>query len=127
MGVTAPPSGSYLHLQNSWGQSWHYGFGPIAPPARRRPGAGSIGGSDFAGVVVALGSDVPASHPAIHIGDRLCYGAMGRLGGVYVGLELLPDAKPARQLVTSSWVMGQEVATVHIRYRPGPIQVYEPL
>ncbi|KAI0539811.1 alcohol dehydrogenase-like protein [Xylaria digitata] len=40
---------------------------------------------------------------------KLCYDAMGRLGGTYVGLELLPDEKPKRQLIKPSWVMGQTV------------------
>lgn len=39
----------------------------------------------------------------------LCYHAMGRLGGTYVGLELPPQARPVRRLVKSSWVMGQTI------------------
>ncbi|RYP45623.1 hypothetical protein DL768_008060 [Monosporascus sp. mg162] len=40
---------------------------------------------------------------------NLCYHAMGRLGGVYVGLELLPDQRPTRRLIKPAWVMGQTV------------------
>lgn len=40
---------------------------------------------------------------------KLCYAAMGRLGGTYVGLELLPDERPTRRLIQASWVMGQTV------------------
>ncbi|KAI1464437.1 putative zinc-binding dehydrogenase family oxidoreductase [Daldinia caldariorum] len=40
---------------------------------------------------------------------KLCYDAMGRLGGSYVGLELLPDDRPNRQLVHAAWVMGQSI------------------
>ncbi|KAI1100049.1 GroES-like protein [Jackrogersella minutella] len=39
---------------------------------------------------------------------KLCYEAMGRLGGTYVGLELLLETPP-RQLVKASWVMGQTI------------------
>jgi hypothetical protein len=34
---------------------------------------------------------------------------MGRLGGCYVGLELLPGSRPNRQLIRTAWVMGQTI------------------
>ncbi|KAI0095666.1 putative zinc-binding dehydrogenase family oxidoreductase [Hypoxylon sp. NC0597] len=40
---------------------------------------------------------------------KLCYDVMGRLGGSYVGLELLPDDRPNRQLVHAAWIMGQSI------------------
>ncbi|KAI1441981.1 GroES-like protein [Annulohypoxylon stygium] len=40
---------------------------------------------------------------------KLCYDAVGRLGGSYVGLELLPDDRPNRQLISTAWVMGQTI------------------
>ncbi|GAP85178.2 putative zinc-binding dehydrogenase family [Rosellinia necatrix] len=40
---------------------------------------------------------------------KLCYQAMGRLGGRYVGLELPPEDQPRRQLVHTTWVMGQTI------------------
>lgn len=41
----------------------------------------------------------------------ICYQAMGRLGGTYVGLELPPDAKgrSVRRLIKAGWVMGQSI------------------
>ncbi|EPE33798.1 GroES-like protein [Glarea lozoyensis ATCC 20868] len=35
-----------------------------------------------------------------------CYSAIGRRGGKYTGLELLPDHSGMRRLVTPNWVMG---------------------
>ncbi|KAF2431632.1 putative zinc-binding dehydrogenase family oxidoreductase [Tothia fuscella] len=40
---------------------------------------------------------------------KLCYDAMGRVGGTYVGLELLPENGPSKRTVKSSWVMGQSI------------------
>jgi len=37
---------------------------------------------------------------------KLCYDAIGRRGGKYTGLELLPDHSHLRKSVAPSWVMG---------------------
>jgi NADPH:quinone reductase-like Zn-dependent oxidoreductase len=40
---------------------------------------------------------------------KLCYDSMGRVGGTYVGLELLPENGPTKRSIKSSWVMGQSI------------------
>lgn len=36
------------------------------------PSPGAVDGSDFAGTIVLMGSDVSATHPGLTIGDRVC-------------------------------------------------------
>ena len=50
---------------------------------------------------------------------KLCYGAMGRLGGRYVGLELLPESRPKKKLIRASWVLGQTVFGKELRLGGG--------
>jgi NADPH:quinone reductase-like Zn-dependent oxidoreductase len=38
----------------------------------RFPAIGSVGGSDFAGTIVALSDDIEETHPSLAIGDRVC-------------------------------------------------------
>ena len=40
---------------------------------------------------------------------KLCYNAIGRVGGTYVGLELLPENGPTKRTIKASWVMGQSI------------------
>lgn len=50
---------------------------------------------------------------------NLCYNAMGRVGGTYVGLELLPPTGPTKRTIKSSWVMGQSIFGKELRLHGG--------
>ena len=50
---------------------------------------------------------------------KLCYDAIGRVGGTYVGLELLPENRPTKRTVKASWVMGQSIFGKELFLRGG--------